>query len=162
MEDENSEVLDFWERWGPEALSWFAGANNIRVSRYFVLDEFESPDTGEVILDPKLLFKLEMLRRKIGYPVSIESGYRTPEHNIDVGGAEFSLHMKGKAADIFVRRKGLLIRDPVYPSFYSRRGLADCALQVGFGTVIVYVAPGKEKSIVHVDVRKHGLGYREE
>ena len=162
MEDENGEVLDFWEQWGPEALSWFAGANNIRVSRYFVLDEFESPDTGEVILDPKLLFKLEMLRRRIGYPVSIESGYRTPEHNKIVGGAPESLHMEGKAADIRVPWKKGLERDPVYDLYFSRVGLASCAVAVGFGTVIAYLSPGKGKSIIHVDVRKHGLGYREE
>ena len=40
------------------------------------------------------------LRHQIGRPVYINSGYRTPSHNKKVGGAKYSYHMYGMAADI--------------------------------------------------------------
>ena len=45
---------------------------------------------------------LDILRKKIGKPVIVNSGYRTPEHNKKVGGAKYSYHMRGMAADIRV------------------------------------------------------------
>lgn len=74
--------------------------NDIQISEHFALSEFESADTKEVKIDSKLVEKLEKLRRRIGQPLRINSGYRTPKHNKAVGGAKNSLHMTGKAADI--------------------------------------------------------------
>jgi hypothetical protein len=79
-----------------------ARRNAVRVAPNFMLYEFESPDTGEVILDPSLLQKLQTLRMKLNVPVIVTSGYRTPEHNYKVGGSSDSYHMKGMAADIVV------------------------------------------------------------
>jgi len=46
---------------------------------------------------------LEAIRAACGdRPVTIISGYRTPEHNAAVGGASKSQHMEGRAADIAV------------------------------------------------------------
>lgn len=43
---------------------------------------------------------LDPLREKYGKPVKVNSGYRCPKHNLAVGGAMQSQHMKGEAADI--------------------------------------------------------------
>lgn len=43
---------------------------------------------------------LQPLRDKVGHPLHINSGYRCPELNRAVGGAETSQHVKGEAADI--------------------------------------------------------------
>lgn len=46
---------------------------------------------------------LETLRRVLGdHPITILSGYRTPQHNKAVGGAGLSQHCQGRAADIAV------------------------------------------------------------
>ena len=42
---------------------------------------------------------LQPLRDKLRMPLTINSGYRTPEHNLKVGGARNSQHMKGQAVD---------------------------------------------------------------
>lgn len=42
---------------------------------------------------------LQPLRDKLRMPLTINSGYRTLEHNINVGGAKNSQHMKGQAVD---------------------------------------------------------------
>jgi len=53
--------------------------------------------------DPKLLELLEKIREHFNAPITINSGYRSPRHNRDIGGAENSYHVKGMAADIVVQ-----------------------------------------------------------
>ena len=43
---------------------------------------------------------LDPLREKYGKSIRVNSGYRCPNHNLKVGGAKGSQHMKGEAADI--------------------------------------------------------------
>lgn len=45
---------------------------------------------------------LEKIREKVGRPLVITSGYRSPAHNEKVGGAKSSYHMKGMAVDFRV------------------------------------------------------------
>lgn len=42
---------------------------------------------------------LEKIRKLLGYPLRIDSGYRSPELNAAVHGAATSAHMEGYAAD---------------------------------------------------------------
>ena len=51
---------------------------------------------------------LNYLREKLGAPVYINSAYRTPAVNKQVGGAKRSLHMHGRAADIRPKDSGQL------------------------------------------------------
>ncbi len=72
----------------------------------FSLSEFASKDgrgTPRSVV-PKLrelAQNLEVLRAEVG-PIAIISGYRSPQHNLAVGGAKSSYHMRGMAADITV------------------------------------------------------------
>lgn len=43
---------------------------------------------------------LDPLRERYGKPIVVNSGYRCPKHNKEVGGATNSQHMEGEAADI--------------------------------------------------------------
>lgn len=67
--------------------------------KHFKLKEFACKHCGQVKLDINLLLKLEELRVKTG-PLIINSGYRCPTHNKNVGGAKNSQHIKGTAADV--------------------------------------------------------------
>jgi len=59
--------------------------------------------TLDIIENLRLLSqKLEAIRELLGKPIVITSGFRTAEHNRSVGGAKFSQHLYGKAADIVV------------------------------------------------------------
>lgn len=54
-------------------------------------------------VDKELVEKLEKLRESVGNrPITVTSGYRTPDYNKLIGGARKSQHMEGKAADIMV------------------------------------------------------------
>lgn len=69
---------------------------------YFKLAEFSSPDepgSGRN-MSQGFVEKLDQLREDIGLPLRINSGYRTPAHNREVGGKRNSAHRQGLAADI--------------------------------------------------------------
>lgn len=54
----------------------------------------------------RLMYKLEAVRKKAGNsPVKINSGFRSLNHNRDVGGVPNSMHTYGLAADIVVSGK---------------------------------------------------------
>ncbi len=76
--------------------------NLVPLSEHFSLDEFESPDTGQVMLDGVLFAALDDCRRVINAPIVVTSGYRTATHNRDVGGKPDSLHLIGAAADLVI------------------------------------------------------------
>ena len=62
------------------------------------------PHDAAVIANLKHLCEevLEPLRRHVGGPILISSGYRCPALNTAVGGATGSQHMTGEAADIHI------------------------------------------------------------
>ena len=112
---------------------------------YFDLRDLASPDTGKVLVDPKLVDNINSLAKEVLYntncPLIITSGYRTPKHNKKVGGVARSFHIKGMAIDC-------------YCSGCTHGELGRTALLCGFNSAIIY------KSHVHLDIREKGLGLR--
>ena len=114
--------------------------NDIAVSETYCLSDFESPDTHEVMVRAELIDRLQRMKRFAGIPVRIESGYRTPERNKEVGGEPKSLHMIGQAVDVSCVGHSLAL-------------LTIAAVTAGFPSVIAY----EKKNIVHC-----ALGPREQ
>lgn len=86
----------------------------------------------EKILDP--------LREKIG-AIQINSGYRTPAHNKEVGGSPTSQHITGQAADIFPLEKdiddvfSIIIREFKYDQVILERNNASARwIHVSYNT----------------------------
>lgn len=76
---------------------------NTNLGRWFKVKEFACKDGSPIVfIDEYLWTTLSILRTKIGKPVIITSGYRTPEWNKKCNGAKYSYHMRGMAADIRV------------------------------------------------------------
>ena len=76
---------------------------NEQIGKHFKVREFACKDGSPVVfIDDYLVTILDILRNKLGKPVIITSGYRTPEWNAKCGGAKYSYHMRGMAADIRV------------------------------------------------------------
>ena len=78
-----------------------------KLTKNFSLQEFNSKcgrDIPNEILPNiiELAKNLQVLRDAVNKPISITSGYRSPEHNARVKGAKNSQHIKGTAADIKV------------------------------------------------------------
>ena len=74
------------------------------LSTHFKVREFACSDgTDTVFVAPALVEVLEKIREHFGKPVTINSGYRTESKNKAVGGAAYSQHKYGLAADITIR-----------------------------------------------------------
>lgn len=77
---------------------------NKKVGQHFKVKEFACKDGSQIVfIDDYLVSILDILRNKIGKPVIINSGYRTPGWNAKCEGAKYSYHMRGMAADIRVK-----------------------------------------------------------
>ena len=76
---------------------------NEKVGQHFKVKEFSCQDGSQVVfIDDYLCTILDILRNKLGKPIIITSGYRTPWWNAKCNGAKYSYHMRGMAADIKV------------------------------------------------------------
>ena len=118
------------------------------LTQNFSLREFrckDGTDVPEELLDNVQLLaeNLQKLRDRLGAPITVISGYRSPAYNRRVGGVKRSQHLLATAADIKVRNhspadvQGIVISMiksgelhqggvGVYPSFlhYDVRGRA--------------------------------------
>ena len=110
--------------------------NNIKVARFFKLNEFACPCCKKVMLHPKLLAKLVELRKILERPVIITSGYRCPKYNQEVGGVISSYHCIGLAADIAVKDIELIT-------------LLEICENLDFNGIGFY----EKKNFLHLDVR---------
>jgi len=112
----------------------------IEHSAHFSKAELASPDTGEAKMQPEFISMLEALREDFGKPMIITSGYRTPEHNIKVGGVSSSYHLKGRAVDVHV---------------FGEEGyrLVKLAMQIGFGGIGIQQHGAFEGRFIHLDNR---------
>ena len=73
--------------------------------RYFNYKEFDQPGlpgSGEEHMKKSFLSALDELRSYAAFPFIINSGYRSLERNLQIGGAPKSYHVRGRAADIRV------------------------------------------------------------
>ena len=118
------------------------------MTKNFSLKEFNSKDgskmPSEVYLNiVKLVGQLQFLRNYTGRAITVNSAYRSPEHNSKIGGALSSQHLLGKAADITI--EGLKPAE-VYRLIDELIGMG-LMLQGGLGLY-------EKKGFVHYDIRK--------
>lgn len=109
-----------------------------KLSANFKVREFACNDGSDpVFISPELVEVLQKIREHFGKPVVLNSGFRTASYNKKVGGATYSQHQYGTAADIRI-------------SGVSPKKIAEYAetLLPGKGGIGIY------STFVHVDVRK--------
>jgi uncharacterized protein YcbK (DUF882 family) len=72
-----------------------------RLSRNFTLGEFQSKCGADTVLvHPALIVGIQAVRDAIGKPLTVNSGFRTVDHNQAVNGSTNSFHLYGMAADL--------------------------------------------------------------
>ena len=74
--------------------------------RYFKIEEFACRcGCGQNLIDHVFVSELDDLRHRIGFALSITSGYRCPQHNAKVSSTgSTGPHTTGRAADLGVDR----------------------------------------------------------
>lgn len=102
----------------------------------FSPQELACRGTGRLLVDEGAMDKLQALRNRLGKPLIINSGYRSPEHNRAVGGAKGSKHMEGIAFDVSM-------------SNHTPATFIEAAKAVGFRAIGTY----PRQNFVHVDAR---------
>jgi len=107
----------------------------------FKVNEFACSDGSDVVfIAPDLVKILQQIRDHFKRPVTINSGYRTVSKNKAVGGAAYSQHLYGMAADIVVGSG----TDKVSPKIVA--AYAESLLP-GKGGIGIY------STFTHIDVR---------
>lgn len=107
------------------------------LSKNFRVKEFASKDGADpIFISDQLVELLQKIRDHFGKAVVISSGYRSAKHNKAVGGATYSQHLYGTAADIKVTG----VKPSVVAAYAE-------TLLVGTGGIGIY------STFVHVDVR---------
>jgi uncharacterized protein YcbK (DUF882 family) len=111
---------------------------NKKLSTNFKVREFACKDGSDpIFIDSDLVNVLQKIRNHFGKPVTITSAYRTPPHNAKEGGAIYSRHLYGKAADIKIS------------------GIAPGMVAEYAGTILKnYGGIGIYSTFVHIDVRE--------
>lgn len=88
--------------------------------KYFKIDEFNCKCCGKNEIKQELIDDLEHARELAGIPFVINSGYRCPKHNKEVGGKTNSSHLQGLAVDIKAvnsRDKYLILKSLIISGF---------------------------------------------
>lgn len=115
-----------------------AKEGNVKLSKNFTVKEFACSDgTDTVFISLALVNLLQKIRNHFGKAVIINSAYRTEAHNKSIGGATYSQHKYGLAADIHINDV-----TPKEIAAYIE------TLMPSSGGIGIY------KSFVHVDVRQ--------
>ena len=119
---------------------------NYYVTEHFLYSDFLCPCCDTLKVVPgfyRHLHLLEQLRRELGFPILVNSGYRCQRHNRDVGGAARSWH--------------LLFATDIRPEGDAPDQLAalyEGAERLGFGGI------GRYETFVHLDLRPEKTRWR--
>ena len=68
--------------------------------KYFTIDELKCQHCGKHNMDDDFMIKIEALRHELGFPFTVTSAYRCPDHPIEARKASPGAHASGRAVDI--------------------------------------------------------------
>ena len=122
-----------------ETVRVYSKAKNgaVKLSANFKVSEFACKDGSDtVFISPGLVTVLQKIRDHFAKPVIITSAYRNDAYNKKLGGADYSQHKYGMAADIYIS------------------GVSPATIAVYVETIMPNSGGiGIYRSFVHVDVR---------
>lgn len=112
--------------------------------RWFKFEEFACKCCGQLLfkenIEALVREVLDPVRERVGKPIVVNSGYRCPKHNEEVGGVRNSQHMKGEAADITTgsaegnkRLKELIVENGKFDQLIEYPGFLHVSYKCGVG-----------------------------
>ena len=95
-------LVDYKKEQSSKVVSYnLTTQGDMLLSPHFKVKEFKSPDSNTVKIDNRLIWILEKLYADFNCSkLIINSGYRTPNYSIKVGGSSTDRHTLGQASDI--------------------------------------------------------------
>ncbi len=105
---------------------------NWKCIRHFSAEEFRCPCCGRQEMDLAFVSRLDNVRERLGAPLAVLSGFRCPEHNRRIGGAEDSAHLRGLAADLGCAGSAIRLRllEELRQEGFNRLGLGASFIHV--------------------------------
>ena len=99
------------DEWRKLFHEWFSSPHP-RIHHFSAGELLAKTDKGRNTIPPIALWcnilptiqVLDAVRRDLGYPLHINSCFRNPQYNKDIGGATKSMHMKFNAIDFSAKR----------------------------------------------------------
>lgn len=74
----------------------------MKLSNHFTKKEMECPCCGAMKMEEDVIQAIEAVRCEYGKPIYINSAFRCPKHNVELGSKSSSSHLVGLAIDIRV------------------------------------------------------------
>jgi len=102
---------------------------------HFDISEFDCKETGENLMQPSYLVKIDKFRDALGCPLRVISGYRSPLHSLEEHKKVPGVHAQGIAGDYYI------------PDGVTMRKAVALALKMGFGGI------GVNHRSLHLDDR---------
>jgi zinc D-Ala-D-Ala carboxypeptidase len=112
---------------------------------FFTEDELKCKGTGRCEMNEGFMNALVRLRKVYGKPMAVSSGFRDPSYNKQIGGADNSAHIYGKAVDIRV-------------SGVDAWRIVNLAMQGGFTGIGVKQKGPVNERFIHLDTMSHDDG----
>lgn len=124
----------------------------MKLTKNFYKSEFESKDGSEMPIEVlqnirQLAKQLQYLRDYCEMPIKINSGYRSPNHNLNINGSKNSRHLYGYASDIVIQ------------GFAPKDTYALIEYLIGKG-IMKQGGLGKYKTFTHYDIYFDGKNIR--
>ena len=134
-----------------------ASSQSGRISDHFRTGELRSRGDQTCFVHRDLLTGLERMRREVGKPLIIRSGWRDVRHNTTVGGARTSQHTYGAAPELTAIRVRLALGAHLHAGraadfdrgYVTLEDVRDMRIFSGIG----YRKVGSTNWVTHVDVR---------
>lgn len=109
-------------------------------------DSFDAPDTH--YLDDDVVFALQSIRDYYGVRMGARNTFRTTAHNVAVGGESKSMHLKGKAIDLYFLDNNAEMISMFEADIDNRGELYNILRSYGVDGIGVY------NTFIHIDTRK--------
>lgn len=129
---------------------------NEKVSENFTLKEIADPTNNEAILDPLLLFVMQVLRTERNWIIIPASWYRGKKYNDSLGSNDKSQHPKGRADDFKAYKQNGQQVHPVHVAYALLDLLNRFKLTGAIGIYMPYYSKDEPQSLGfnHFDLRK--------
>jgi len=117
----------------------------VQITENFYLDEFTCKDQSDIPLNVfmnilKLAVEMQKIRNYFQRSITVNSGYRSPSYNKEIGGASKSQHLLGMACDFTV-------------SGYTSFEVADIVEDLMQSEFITNGGLGEYDTFTHYDIR---------
>jgi uncharacterized protein YcbK (DUF882 family) len=116
--------------------------NNRRLHTNFMAYDFRCACCGYALINLDMVIVAQHVRNLVNRVVLVNSGWRCPRHNDEIGGADYSTHIRGDAADLTWSNAK---KDLVNPEFRALIRKIPGLKGIGWGKTFLHIDVWEER-----------------